>query len=353
MSGYALMEGAFLAFQILIVFYFVLWALIWISVPFGLIDTPSSRKRHRENTPVVGGIAIYLMLFGLVAGSQPPEEIFWLVVSAGFLVGVGAADDMRGLKVLIRFLVQLFGTSLMCLASSLWIGSLGLAGLDSLEIWIAIPFTVLAVVGLINAMNMADGLDGLASGYVLVALACFYGACFLMGFTISNLGGVLIFALLVLAFWVVNMSLTKFPKVFLGDAGSYLLGFILAWLLIYHTQVPGAIMPPVAAIWVTSIPVYDMLTVSFKRIKAGRSPMRPDRNHLHHLLIDIGVSPRATLFFILTFSAFLSVTGLFVAFVVSPLASLFLYLACLMGFGYITTRNSLIRMVMSQLKLIK
>jgi len=331
---------------------------ILVLTPFAerlrLIDEPDQRKRHGTSVPMVGGIAIYLVILSAMMVFDPPQKLAWLMLSGSLLVAVGALDDAFGLGVKTRFAAQVLASVLMVVGSGLWIQSLGLefGGLTSIAPWLGIAFTVFAMVGLTNGFNMVDGIDGLASGHMLIGLAT-------VGLTLFNVHGyvhqmewlVVLFSA-VFAFWLVNLSLTPLMRVFLGDAGSLLLGFIMGWTLIYYTQKPVALLHPTEALWCVTIPVFDTVVIIARRLKNKRSPFAPDRNHLHHLLVDIGIQPSVTLALILGLSMLLNAFGIWITYAISPEASLVAYGILLVGFGYATLHPSIERQIALKLRLI-
>jgi UDP-GlcNAc:undecaprenyl-phosphate GlcNAc-1-phosphate transferase len=297
-----------------------------------LIDTPDERKHHSTSVPMVGGISIYVVILVSTLLLDMPEKVVWLVLSVGLLVCIGAIDDAIGLGIRLRLFFQALATVSMILCSSLWISSLGIKffGFDALELWIAIPITMLSVVGLTNAFNMIDGIDGLAAGQMLVSLLTI---CFTLQHlhgSIYQLEWLLILMVATFAFLLVNLSVTPFKKVFLGDAGSLLLGFIISWTLIYYTQHPVSLLAPVMAVWCVSIPIFDAVTVIGQRLTQGGSPFLGDRSHFHHLLVDSGMNDRVAVALILTSSLAVNCFGIWLTQVVQPIISLLTFLVVLM-----------------------
>jgi len=164
---------------------------------------------------------------------------------------------------------------------------------------LTIPITILATVGVINAINMSDGIDGLSSGVVLIALVMLSIAAMAAGQrSIIDFIQILIASLL--AFLTFNFRLLwqKSALVFLGDAGTALLGFMVAWLLISATQGDDAFIAPVSALWFLAVPLMDTVALLIGRPLQRRSPFKPARDHLHHRLMDVGLSAKQTVFLI-------------------------------------------------------
>ena len=166
----------------------------------------------------------------------------------------------------------------------LFIGEIGLG-------FLSFPLTVIATVGVINAVNMSDGIDGLSGGMVSIALA-FLGIIAWQEGNTTLLSFIAILLSALLAFLALNFRLPwkKTAMVYLGDSGSTFLGFVLAWLFIEATQGESAIMPPVLALWFLAVPLMDTIVLLIKRPLEGKSPFHPGRDHLHHKLLDMGFS---------------------------------------------------------------
>lgn len=263
-----------------------------------LLDIPGGRKAHARATPVIGGIAIFggfaLAILGL---HNDLQAVLPLIAAGGLLVLVGALDDRHDIRKRVRLMAQLLAVLMMVYWSGIRVDSLGdLAGIGAIQLGIlSLPFTVLAVMGVINAVNMTDGADGLAGGLSLIPLICMAGLAFFGG---RQGDGIILLALVgsVLAFMLFNYRFPGRPcaRVFMGDAGSTFLGFAICWFAISLSQGGGAVMSPILAVWLIGIPVLDLLTVMARRMLCGRSPLLPDRSHLHHILQREGMSPSAT-----------------------------------------------------------
>ena len=289
-------------------------ALLRLAPRLGLIDMPGGRKRHRGAVPVVGGLAmgaVFLACFGILRVGD--EVSLWFGAALLIVLIGGVLDDHRELGSMSKFAFQIvaawvlaqFGGSLLTHLGDLLSAerlSLGLA---------AIPFTVFAIVGVMNAVNMADGIDGLAGGLSLLAAAWFGAAAALVGdgpalWIASLLAGQLV------AFLCFNAPFPGRTRafVFLGDAGSLFLGLVLAWLAIRLAMEPGAGLSPIAAVWILGIPLADTVALMLRRLLRGRSPFRPDNEHLHHLLLAHGLRRRAVAALMLGVSAVMGAAGL-------------------------------------------
>jgi len=264
---------------------------------FGVVDRPGGHKLHDRVTPFVGGVGVFAALLAtlsLVHGfATSPGSVQWLVIGlAGLVMFVtGLLDDIFHLSFRLRFVVQACVALMMVFWGGVALDDLGeLAFGAPLELgFLAIPFTLFATIGVINALNMIDGIDGLSGSVSLVTLFLLAVVAFTGGasdyalLALGLLGGVAGFL-----FFNLRFLSQRRARVFLGDNGSMLLGFLFAWLLIALSQGPGRVITPVTALWLLSIPLMDTLGVMLRRIWLGKSPFRPDRHHLHHLFIRAG-----------------------------------------------------------------
>ena len=323
--GWVLVSGVPLTGCVLVLLF--IYILTPVAHRHGLLDSPDHRKKHSTDVPLVGGLAIFFsILVGLVF-SDSDEIMLWLILSGGILLLVGALDDAINLGIRIRLVAQCSATIVMIEGGSFWIRSLGLdwGGLTWLPNWLGIAITLFAVVGLTNGLNMVDGIDGLAAGQVLVALISISLTLQLLHGSVHNSHLLIFFGSAVLGFILVNLSITPLRPVFLGDAGSLLLGFLLAWVLIFYSQPPLSLIEPVAVLWCVTIPVFDTLFVIIRRLCAKKSPFSSDRSHMHYLLVDIGVSHRIVLTLILVSSLMLNLLGIWITYIFTPLLSLACY----------------------------
>jgi UDP-GlcNAc:undecaprenyl-phosphate/decaprenyl-phosphate GlcNAc-1-phosphate transferase len=265
------------------------------AIRIGLVDRPGGRKRHDAPVPLIGGPAMFA---GFVFGALTLLESLYvyrvLFVSMALLVVVGVLDDARDLRPSSKSVAQLVAALFMTSWAGLFVMQLGnLFGFVVLDLrnW-AIPFTVVCVLGVINAINMADGLDGLAGGLVLVALGFLCAGAVDVG----DLGAAKLLALMaasVAGFLVFNIRLPWQPRAraFMGDSGSMMLGFFLVWFCVELTQISSPRLDPMSVVWFLAVPLLDMGFVILRRVTKGRSPFAADRTHLHHILLAAGFTP--------------------------------------------------------------
>jgi UDP-GlcNAc:undecaprenyl-phosphate GlcNAc-1-phosphate transferase len=285
-----------------------------------LVDVPNERKQHSVPTPLVGGLAIFLgvgvaAVLALATAGLPPSRPVLGFFAAGFLlVGVGVVDDRHELSPLARFAVQIVAALIMVHVGGVVLTDLGrmTPSGEVLELGVlAVPFTVFATLGVINALNMCDGLDGLSGSLALVSITGLAVAGLLWGAP-GDVSLLLLLGAAVPAFLLYNLRLPRVRQravVFMGDAGSMFLGFALTWFAIGLSQGESRAIPPAAALWFIMLPIMDAVAMMLRRIVRGRSPFAPDREHLHHVFQLSGFSVNQTV----AIMAGLAVTGVVVA----------------------------------------
>ena len=282
---------------------------------FGLVDTPSPRKTHNGAIPVIGGLAIGIS-FLLASLAQYPVEkdLLPLIVCCLVILFTGLFDDMRESSARSKFFGQIIAAVLMTSWANLYLTDLGNlwgAGNVVLMNW-GIPFTLFCVIGLINAMNMIDGLDGLAGGIAVIA-AVWLGVAAAIALPFKDASLLFILAVAIAGFLVFNLrhSRRQHASVFLGDAGSMFLGFVLVWFAVDVTQTAPSDFYPISAVWILGVPIIDTVYLIVRRIVLSRNPFAPDRRHIHHTLIFMGLSETHTLWLLLGKSALFGAIGFF------------------------------------------
>lgn len=269
-------------------------ALIWAAHNFNLLDHPDERKQHQGAVPLVGGLAMSFAIAVSAAWSLAGTDIFWgLFASVSIIVIVGFMDDWIGMPVGIRFLAQGIAALIVALFAGAQLANLGdLFGFGPVAMgMLAVPFTVFAVVGVANALNLSDGMDGLAGGLALIATAFLAVSAHVSG-SERTLVALLILGGALIGFLCFNMRLPWQcrARVFMGDSGSLMLGFLLAWAAIRVTQTENNPLPPAAALWFFAIPLWDTVSLMLRRTLKGKNPCHPGRDHLHHILLRAGYS---------------------------------------------------------------
>jgi len=262
---------------------------------YRLHDIPDIRKEHTIPTPTLGGIAIMAGMIISLAFWFPfsfTGEIMTCFFSIVALFAMGITDDVKDLSAKYKFIVEIALATLIALSGIRITTFGGLFGLNDLSITAQYTFTILAIVGITNAFNLIDGIDGLAGGLSFMSLVT-------LGIFLTISGdksfALIAFALAggVLAFLYFNMNPAK---IFMGDTGSLVLGFVIAILCTRLIQVNSiSVQPllktaPLFALGMVLIPVFDTMRVFALRIWKGQSPFHPDRAHIHHLLTNAGFS---------------------------------------------------------------
>ncbi len=297
-----------------LVSFVILFCFRKLAKKINLVDRPNERKLHQGLVPLVGGISIYFTLM-LALWFKPDllihSEVY--VLCASVLVLMGAFDDKYDVDYRIRLVVQILISCAMIFAAGLSLKSLGHI-IFSYEIDLGplgYIITIFAVLGAINAFNMVDGIDGLLGGLTIVT----FGALAYISYVDGQLllaRFCLLMMIVVIPYICLNLG---FPfgvrkKVFMGDAGSMLIGFTVIWVLLQGTQGPKAQMTPVTALWLIAIPLMDMTCTMVRRIRKGVSPFKPDREHLHHICLRAGLSSHQALVVICGIATLLAVAGI-------------------------------------------
>lgn len=278
----------------------------------GLMDHPRGHKTHTESTPVVGGVGIVMVLFGfeLTVDIGPVSPWLYGGIAASALLGL--IDDVKalGAKSKLAVMLVIFAVTLeqsdtvLTSLGELWPGKEVILGA-----W-ALPFTLFAAVGVINAFNLIDGMDGLAGTVALCTLVGYL----ILATLISATEWVPILAVLIgasMAFLAFNLrvSVSQPARLFLGDAGSLVMGLLVFWLAVDLSQRPGGVSPMVM-VWLLALPMLDTIATMLLRILEGKSIFTPGRDHFHHLLLACGASVERIVLLAALFSVSSGTTGL-------------------------------------------
>jgi len=279
----------------------------------GLLDRPlEDRKKHIRVTPTVGGIVIFTTLclsLWLFSGLSFSFFMPLLAGMAGY-IAIGVYDDIKHIRPLIKMAWQVAVAIVFVLVTGVKITYLGeIFGLGPLGTGLfAIPFTILCIVALINAFNWIDGLDGLAGGCILGMLVLLIYAT-----PKTTMSPVLIISsATIFGFLMFNMRShwRKHALVFLGDAGSLSLGFMLSCLVIFLTQDKSTgVLSPIVAAWIISYPIFDMVSCMLNRKLAKKSIYQADNMHAHFLLQTLGCSPKTTSYILVAVSFLYGAVG--------------------------------------------
>jgi UDP-GlcNAc:undecaprenyl-phosphate GlcNAc-1-phosphate transferase len=287
-----------------------------VAVVVDLVDKPGGRKTHRGDVPVVGGVAMFIgCIFGIGLLPLSPLMSGSLLSAAALVVLVGILDDRFEISPLARLTAHLVAALLvLSTASDLTITTLGSPFGGSLVEFSAFgsaAFTCVAIMGAVNAFNMLDGMDGLAGTMAFNALLALSVLSAIIGD--ASVGGVsIVLSGAVAAFLIFNIpaKYNRRFRCFMGDAGSTLLGFLLACLCISVSQGIGPKVSPTTTLWIVAIPLFELLWTTMRRALKGRSPLQPDRAHFHHKLLDAGFGVRGAFFVFICISSLFSAAGI-------------------------------------------
>ena len=333
-------------YLVIIILSFALSAIMsWLLIPRilfvafekKLFDLPDERKIHCGVVPRLGGVTfvptfIFTLMFALfllytdyvIAGYTINEErlpeCFLLICGLTLIFLIGMADDLVGVKYRKKFLVQLLAASFIPL-SGFWINNwYGLFGVYELPIWVGIPFTIFIVALITNAINLIDGLDGLAAGLAAMAFTV-VGIIFIKHNILLYSLITFIMLGMIIPFFIYNVfgNPEKRKKIFMGDTGSLTLGYMLSFILIRYISSDETFLPAVngrfmIALSLIFVPTFDVLRVMIVRIRKGKSPFNPDKNHIHHKFLSVGFSPMTTLITIMI----LDITHIMVSILTAP-----------------------------------
>lgn len=272
-----------------------------IAIMKNFVDNPDARKLQRNPVPVMGGMAVF---FGIIIGlccSQTiftRSDVFLLVSTMLIMLYVGTIDDILDLTPATRFLIEILCVLWLMYVNEASINSLwGLWGIDeTLPLWVSWPLTVFAAVGIINAINLIDGVNGLSSGFCFMASVLF-------AIVFYNTGNITMTILAVSAagaivpFFLHNVF-GNTTRMFIGDGGTLVIGTMMSIFVIDILHVGSSCSPLASngvglvpmALSILAIPVFDTLRVMSMRILRGASPFHPDRTHLHHIFLELGFS---------------------------------------------------------------
>ncbi|HXZ24663.1 MAG TPA: MraY family glycosyltransferase [Nitrospiria bacterium] len=265
-----------------------------------IVDEPGERKVHAVPVPRIGGIAFAAGVWTtLLLWAEKSELVIAYLVASGIILAFGVWDDRFGLGYRVKFLGQVLAASAAVGYGHVTLHVLPFTEQVELSPWLAIPLTVLLLVGITNAVNLSDGLDGLAGGLCLLTFGAMAYLSYLSGnqtiliLTIAMAGGLLGF-----------LRFNTYPAtIFMGDAGSQFLGFTAGFSALLLTNASEGSYTPVLALLMIGLPLLDTLGVIIQRMVKGRSPFLPDRNHLHHKLLTAGFFHHEAVLIIYTLQA--------------------------------------------------
>ena len=276
---------------------------------YGIMDNPNARKLQRVPVPVMGGLAVFLGIMAsiLVWNMQLNDTVLWVGLIAMLLMLVlGTIDDATDVPAVMRFIVEVGLVYWMILVSGISIDCFhGLWDIQTVDVTVSLPLSIIAGVGIINAINLIDGVDGYSSGFGIMSCILFASLFYYAGD--EMLGGFAVMCVGALVPFFMHNVFGRTSKMFIGDSGTLMMGTALTVMVFSALSRDGScskltsegigLVPFTLA--VMSIPVFDTLRVMGVRIMRGGSPFSPDKTHLHHLFIEMGFSHIGTAFCIL------------------------------------------------------
>lgn len=295
------------AFVSMMMTFWIYFKILAIAKAKNLVDNPDARKLQKRPVPVMGGIAVF---FGVLCGTLLAtciwecDSILPIVIAMSMMLYIGAIDDIIDLTPRNRIIIEVLAILGIIYGEGACIDSLhGLWGIETFSWWIGVPLTVFAGVGIINAMNMIDGVNGLSSG-LCITFSCMFGVAMFRAHDYPNAMLAFVYAAALLPFLLHNV-LGKTSKMFIGDAGTMTMGILMTWYVIqmlrddhaFHWMryVVGQQLSLVAlTLAILAVPIGDTLRVMVQRIFKGQSPFKADKTHLHHMLLSYSDSHSLT-----------------------------------------------------------
>lgn len=311
------MEAMSKIYHLFIPFIVAFCATLWIhpkilriAILKNLVDNPDARKLQRNPVPVMGGLAVF---FGIVAGLCSSQiaffspGVFVLMAAMTIMLYTGTIDDILDLTPRTRFIIEIVVVAFIMLVNNSGINHFwGLWGINFIPVWIAAPLTIFAAVGIINAINLIDGVNGLSSGFCFMASVMFAIMLYISGNTHMTILAVTA-AGAIIPFFLHNVF-GNTTKMFIGDGGTLVIGTMMSMFVV--STLKGTSLSASLAkdgmglipftLAVLAVPVFDTLRVMSMRILRKQSPFHPDKTHLHHLFIELGFSHIGTTVSILT-----------------------------------------------------
>ncbi len=296
--------------------------LIRSAVRLQIIDIPDARKVHTGAIPRIGGVAMVAgAVLPMIMWLAPQNETIAFLLGVGIILFFGVWDDRKNLDYRLKFLGQIIAVLVVAIYGGVVIKYIPFWGIDPLPDYLAIPLTLFVLLGITNAINLSDGLDGLAGGTTMLSLG-------VMAFMAYMVGGqdLVLIAVSVMGAILGFLRYNTHPaKIFMGDGGSQFLGFSVGVLAIMLTQEVNPAFSPVVPVMILGLPILDTLMVMGQRIYEGRSPFSPDKNHIHHKLLALGFDHYEAVLLIYLVQSVLVLGGFFLCYQ-SDLLILSLYL---------------------------
>jgi UDP-N-acetylmuramyl pentapeptide phosphotransferase/UDP-N-acetylglucosamine-1-phosphate transferase len=335
------MELCIYCFLPLIISLLSSWFLIpqirFIALKKKLFDIVDERKVHIGIVPRLGGVAffptfmfvsasflcVYIIFrdtLDISIGMESVKEWLLTLCCTMILYLTGIGDDLVGLRYRQKLVIQFF-VAFIFVASGLWINNLyGILGIYDISLYCGIPLTIFIIIFILNAINLIDGIDGLASGLSMIAFL-FYGCIFMyLHLWFYCIQAFIAFGMLVPFFYYnVFGNVKRGRKIFMGDGGSFTIGMLLSVFTIklcyfepeiIQMRIPHSI---VIAFSLLIVPMFDVIRVVIHRMRCRRNPFKPDKNHIHHKFLDLGLSHKSTMTVILLIAVFFGASDVLLA----------------------------------------
>ena len=283
------------------------------AISNNLVDQPNSRKLHDGSVPLIGGIAMFLgVIVSVLTSTIDLNQFNYFLISSLIIVIVGVMDDHRDISVSIRIFFQVLVSIIIISLGEVLIESFGNlfgGGNIILNEW-AYFITIIAIITGMNAVNMTDGVHGLAGGSSLIT---FLAITFLAKDSVSQISVLIsfLFCAVLPVFLIHNLCLgiSSSKRIFMGDAGSLFIGLAIVWSLIDLSQGEDRAFAPVIVLWLFAIPLIEMVLAILRRLVSGKSPFKPDLGHTHHILALLGIRKIYILLLVLLASLVMAVVG--------------------------------------------
>lgn len=296
---------------------------------FSFVDMPDPRKVHKAPVPRIGGVAMVIgAVTPIVLWVDPSQDVRALLYGIGLILFFGVWDDRAALDFRVKFLGQLLAICVVVFYGGVVIRYIPFHSFEPIADYVAYPLTIFALLGVTNAINLSDGLDGLAAGTTFLSV----GMISLLAFTVHDYG-MFMLAMAILGCIIGFLRFNTHPaQIFMGDGGSQFLGFAAGVLVIQLTQKSGTILSPAMPLLLLGLPLIDTFLVMGQRLTEGHSPFRPDKNHIHHKLLALGFDHYEAVVVIYSLQTLMVMAAYFLRYW-SDLASMTIFLAALLGFG--------------------
>lgn len=281
-----------------------------VAVHVNAMDYPNERKVHKTPMPRLGGVAIFLAcLVGYMLFANGSVRMLSILIASFVIVLMGIFDDINPIKARYKLIIQVIAACITTFYGNIVLNDISLFGLSiSFPVPLNYIFTVILIVAITNAMNLIDGLDGLASG-----ISCIYfGTIAIIAGILNNIGGLDVILSLIMLGATLGFLVYNFPPatIFMGDSGSQFLGFIIAVISLLGfkgTTITSLIVP----LLILAIPIFDVVLAIFRRMLKGEGIMKADKEHFHHQLLKMRFTQRKTILIIYAINIIFAAVSIF------------------------------------------